>query len=35
MYNKLAMTCFRYQVYLYGTITYVKLVLREVTETAL
>jgi hypothetical protein len=37
MYGKLAMTCLRYQVYLYGSeaITYLKAFLWVVTEPAL
>ncbi len=37
MYGKPAMTCFKYQVYLYGSeaITYLSAILWEVTEPAL
>ena len=37
MYGKLAMTCFKYQVYLYGSkaITYLNAFLCVVTEPAL
>jgi hypothetical protein len=38
MYGKPAMTCFKYQVYLYGgseAITYLTAILRVVTEPAL
>jgi hypothetical protein len=37
MYGKLAMTCFKYQVYLHGSeaITYLNAVLWEVTEPVL
>ncbi len=37
MYGKPALTCFKYQVYLYGSeaITYFKDILRVVTDSAL
>jgi hypothetical protein len=37
MYGKLAVTCFKYQVYLYGSeaITYLNAILWVVTEPAL
>jgi hypothetical protein len=37
MFGKLAMTCFKYQVYLYGSeaITYVNAILGVMTEPAL